>query len=85
MQLYATFALNGPLKNCYLTIQTDSELTARKYLRFHFPYDWSGLYRETAFHHQPSRYNLTKIADVDLSSLNEGVTHEPHAMQREAE
>lgn len=67
MELKATFAISGPLKGCYGTIRTIDEMTARRYLRHHFPHDWAGIYPARDFDRQIEQYELRQIFDIDLS------------------
>lgn len=68
---YATFAINGPLKNCYATVEAESEHHIRQWLRLHFPLDWAGLYHHAEFDRQARQYNLKEVFAAKLGHTNE--------------
>lgn len=67
---YATFAIGGPLANCYATVEAESEHHARQWLKLHFPLDWAGLYLDGEFQHFQRKYNLREVFVVKLNHTN---------------
>jgi hypothetical protein len=75
MKFYATFASTGPLKNCYATIQTDSELIARRYLKSHFPFDWSGLYQAQLIDQDVKLGDWKELFQLELNTPDQTFIH----------